>query len=332
MQRGIAAGIATSPFTDMPAHTRNLEAAYRSALGERARRTAGGDPAASSARGATPPGARALADAMLAIALAATVVRPRSRALMLRARALEMLRDLPRAIVDVDGALALDPTQRARLERARHPVRRCRARAIAPSMRSPTRRAPTRGYARAWNNLGNALRAMPGAAAESLRRLRACGRGRRQVRARLGQPRRDATAKPATMPAPKRRCAARSRSIRVQRSAMMTLAGLLRDRSDLGPADRSSSCARRGSIRRDATACLELAQTLAERDDLANAREAFARSRAPRSAHAARCDSARAADAADGRRERGRRWPRRGARTRGPRRARARPCRAARRR
>ena len=33
VKRDIAAGIASSVFTDMPAHTRNLESAYRSAIG-----------------------------------------------------------------------------------------------------------------------------------------------------------------------------------------------------------------------------------------------------------------------------------------------------------
>jgi protein O-GlcNAc transferase len=36
VRAAIAAGLASSPLTDMPAHTRNLEAAYRSALAERA--------------------------------------------------------------------------------------------------------------------------------------------------------------------------------------------------------------------------------------------------------------------------------------------------------
>jgi predicted O-linked N-acetylglucosamine transferase (SPINDLY family) len=100
-------------------------------------------------------GARALADTVLAeTALAA---RDRSVALMLRSRAHEQLRNLPAAIADVEGALALNPAD----------ARACnelgilcidaqqRDRAI-DAFRRATRLDPL--HARAWNNLGTALR------------------------------------------------------------------------------------------------------------------------------------------------------------------------------
>jgi CRISPR-associated protein Csy1 len=60
-----------------------------------------------------------------------------------------------------------------------------------------------------------------------------------------------------------------------QRGAVLALATLLRERSDLAPA--VALFARAAELDpRDATACLHLGQTLAERDDLAGARAAFA--------------------------------------------------------
>jgi len=214
-------------------------------------------------------GARALADAMLGDAsLPAT---DRFAALMLRARAFELLRDLPRAIVDVDGALALDPAN----ARAWNELGILCAdaglsgRAIDAFVHA-TKADPK--YPRGWNNLGNALRdaGRPNESLAAFERAVAIDDKYALAWANVGAMRRlagdDVRAEKAL-----RRAVALDPGAR---AAMMTLGGLLHDRSDLAPAAELFLDAARLDGK-DATACLELAQTLAERDDLVSAREAF---------------------------------------------------------
>jgi CRISPR-associated protein Csy1 len=215
-------------------------------------------------------GARALADAMLADA--SLPAPDRFAALMLRARANETLRDLARAIVDVDSALALDPSN----ARAWNELGILCAdaglvdRAI-DAFGHATRADPK--FARGWNNLGNALRDA-GRWAESLaafERAVAVDGNYALAWANLGSMQRLAgndTGAEASL----RRALSLDPGAR---GATMTLAGLLHDRSDLAPAAELFLRAARLDSR-DATPCMELAQTLAERDDLAQAREAFA--------------------------------------------------------
>jgi len=110
-------------------------------------------------------GARLLADAMLADA--GLAMPDRFGALVLRSRAHEALGDLPNAIVDLEGALAIDATQ-ARIWNELGFLSAdagMNERAIM-AFDHATRSDP--GYARAWNNLGNALRAA-GRVAEAVR-------------------------------------------------------------------------------------------------------------------------------------------------------------------
>jgi CRISPR-associated protein Csy1 len=214
-------------------------------------------------------GARALADAMLADPSLATP--DRFATMMLRARANEILRDLARAIVDVDGALALDPDNaRGWNELGILCADAGLADRAIDAFGHATRADPR--FARGWNNLGNALRDA-GRWSESLsafERAVAIDSKYALAWANLGAMQRlagnDAGAE-----------ASLRRALTLDpgsRGAMMTLAGLLHDRSDLVPAaDLFLRAARLDP--KDATACIELAQTLAERDDLAQAREAF---------------------------------------------------------
>ncbi|MEO8751642.1 MAG: tetratricopeptide repeat protein [Casimicrobiaceae bacterium] len=219
-------------------------------------------------------GARVIADAMLAdsgLALA-----DRIGALVLRSRAHEALSDLPNAIVDLDGALALDATQ-ARLWNELGIL--CadagmQERATA-AFDHATRADP--GYARAWNNLGNALRAA-GRGAEAVRaaeRAVAADPNYALAWSNLGALKRDAGDDSGAE-------AALRRALELQpnlRGALVTLAGLLRERSDLAAA--AEHFARAVELDpRDANAALLLAGTLAERDDLAGARAAYARAEA----------------------------------------------------
>jgi CRISPR-associated protein Csy1 len=215
-------------------------------------------------------GARALADAMLGDAT--LTAADRFSALMLRARAFEMLRDLARAIVDVEGALALEPAH----ARAWNELGILCADAglgdrSIDAFAHATRADPQ--YARGWNNLGNALRDA-GRWMESLaafERAVAVDAKYALAWANLGAMQRLA-GNDAGAEASLRRALALDAGVR---GAMMTLGGLLHDRSDLATAaDLFLRAARLDAA--DATACLELAQTLAERDDLPGAREAFA--------------------------------------------------------
>jgi CRISPR-associated protein Csy1 len=236
-------------------------------------RLAGGDAAA----------ARALADAMLSEPALPTA--DRVAALVLRARAHEDLRELGKAIVDLDGALALDPAQ-ARVWNELGLL--CADSALADrsiaAFEMATRTDPN--YARAWNNLGNALRSV-GRTQEAVRA------GERAVHAdpsyvlawaNLGALKRDAGDDDGADIALRRALALDPK----HPGALLTLGGLLRERSDLGPA--AELFARLAEINpRDANAALQLAATLAERDELVAARSAYgqALARDPRMLRAA---------------------------------------------
>jgi CRISPR-associated protein Csy1 len=213
--------------------------------------------------------ARTLADAMLAEGAIATA--DRVAALVLRARAHEDLREIGKAIVDLDGALALDSTQ-ARVWNELGLL--CAdaglaARAIA-AFEMATRTDPN--YARAWNNFGNALRAA-GRIQEAVRA------GERAVRAdpayvlawaNLGALKRDAGDDDGADAALRRALALDPK----HRGALLTLGGLLRERSDLAHA--AELFTRLVEVNpRDANAALQLASTLAERDELPAARAAY---------------------------------------------------------
>ena len=110
-------------------------------------------------------GARMLADAMLADS--GLAMSDRFGALVLRSRAQEARGDLPNAIVDLEGALAIDATQ-ARIWNELGLLSAdagMNERAMV-AFDHATKSDP--GYARAWNNLGNALRAA-GRGAEAVR-------------------------------------------------------------------------------------------------------------------------------------------------------------------
>jgi CRISPR-associated protein Csy1 len=214
-------------------------------------------------------GARAAADVVIAEATLAS--GDRVRALVLRSRAHEALRALPLAIVDLDGALALDPSQ-ARLWNELGIL--CADsgqvdRAIDAFARA-TRADPR--YARAWNNLGNALRSAGriAEAVQAAQRAVDADPSYALAWANLGALCRQAGDDAAAEAALRRALALDPR----QRGAIVTLAGLLHERSDLGPA--VDLFARAAALDpRDANAACELGQALAERDDLAGARAAY---------------------------------------------------------
>jgi predicted O-linked N-acetylglucosamine transferase (SPINDLY family) len=214
--------------------------------------------------------ARQAADAMLADGGVDTA--DRVAALVLRARAHEDLRELRKAIVDLDGALALDAKQ-ARVWNELGLL--CADsglsdRAIA-AFEMATRNDPN--YARAWNNLGNALRTA-GRIANAVRA------GERAVQAdpsytlawaNLGALKRDVGDDDGAELALRRALALDS----AQRGALLTLGGLLRERSDLAnAADLFTRLVTADP--RDANAALQLAGTLAERGEPAAARQAYA--------------------------------------------------------
>ena len=217
-----------------------------------------------------PRAARALAEALLADA--GIAVADRVTALLLRARAHEDLRELNEAIVDLDGALALDPSR----ARAWNELGLLCAdsgladRAIA-AFEMATRTEP--GYARAWNNLGNALRAV-GRVRDAVRageRAVAADANYTLAWANLGGLKRD-VGDDAGADAALRRALALDPN---QRGALVTLGGLLRERSSL--AEAAELFARLAALDAgNANAKLQLAGTLAERDELVPAREAFA--------------------------------------------------------
>lgn len=196
----------------------------------------------------------------------------RFNALVLRSRAHEALRSLPLAIVDLEGALALDPTQ-ARIwnELGILCADSGQVDRAVDAFGHATRADPT--YARAWNNLGNALRSA-GRIADAVGAVEqavAADSGYALAWANLGALKRDAGDDAGAETALRRALSLDAR----QRGATMTLGGLLRERSDLVSA---ADMFRRATELepRDANAWLQLGQTLAERDDLATARGAFA--------------------------------------------------------
>ena len=176
----------SSPLIDMPrAHARARGAPIVAALRATAPRRACARPRtwltraspaieARLARRATRAGARGVADALLATRGARDAPTASPRWCCARART-RRCGDLPAAIVDLEGALALDPrdargcaTSSGILLRRRR--RRC-DRAIVAFGRATELDS---GYARAWNNLGNALRER-GRVGEAEQRLRARG-------------------------------------------------------------------------------------------------------------------------------------------------------------
>ena len=217
-----------------------------------------------------PQTARALADALLADASIA--VMDRVTALLLRARAHEDLRELNEAIVDLDGALALDPLR----ARAWNELGLLCAdsgltdRAIA-AFEMAARTEP--GYARAWNNLGNALRSA-GRIQDAVRageRAVAADANYALAWANLGGLKRDVGDDGGAEVALRRALALDPN----QRGALATLGGLLRERSGLTEA--ADLFARLATLDAgNANAKLQLAGTLAERDELVAAREAYA--------------------------------------------------------
>ncbi|MFO1199825.1 MAG: tetratricopeptide repeat protein [Burkholderiaceae bacterium] len=211
-------------------------------------------------------GALAIAGALLADA--ALGIPDRFATLVLRARAHEMAGRLANAIVDLDGALALDPGQ----SRAWNELGLLCAdagqseRAVAAFERA-THLDPK--YARAWNNLGNALRTvgrLPDAVRAAERAVDADATYA-LAWANLGALRRDIGADDAAETALRRALALDPK----QRGALTTLGGLLRERSDLAAAAQVFAQAAELSPR-DANLALQLAGTLAERDDLADSR------------------------------------------------------------
>ncbi len=216
------------------------------------------------------PAAITLADTLLAEN--ALAMPDRVAALVLRARAFEAMADRDRAIVDLEGALALDASQAkvwnelglvcadaGRLERAiaafEHAVR------------------VDRGYARGWNNLGNALRGH-GRIADAVRAAEnatAADAGYVLAWANLGTLRREAGDDAGAAVALRRALELAPEHV----GALRTLGGLLRERSDLmGAAEAFRRVASLDT--RDGNVSLQLGATLAEADDLPAARDAFA--------------------------------------------------------
>ncbi len=196
----------------------------------------------------------------------------RVAALVLRARAFEDSGDRDRAIVDLEGALALDATQArvwnelglvyadaGRIERSigafEHAVR------------------VDRGYARGWNNLGNALRSQ-GRIADAVRAAEnatAADSGYVLAWANLATMRREAGDDAGAAAALRRALELSPQHV----GALRTLGSLLRERSDLaGAAEAFRRVAALES--RDGIVSLQLGATLAEANALSAAREAFA--------------------------------------------------------
>lgn len=219
-------------------------------------------------------GARALADALLRDPV--LPVSARVAALVLRSRANDVLRDLARAIVDLDAAAALAPDHARVLNELGLACADAgmNDRALVAFERA-TRAEP--GYVRAWNNLANALRGAGRLreAAAAAERAVAADPQHALAWANLGALRRD-TGDAAAAEIALRRALELDPS---QRGALVTLGGILRERSDLMAA---ADCFARAAALdpRDANALLQRAGTLAERDDLGEARACYAQASA----------------------------------------------------
>jgi CRISPR-associated protein Csy1 len=216
-------------------------------------------------------GARSLAAS--ALADGALPVQDRFAALVLRARASEALGDLPNAIPDLEGALALDGRQ----PRIWNELGLMCAdaglndRAIAAFQRS-VHGDPA--YARSWNNLGNALR-FAGRVDEAIlavERAVAANPGYALGWSNLGTLKRDVGDDAAAEAALSRALALEPENHR----AMATMAGILRARWDAASAARLLQRVVERDPR-DAQSMLQLAGALAECGDPDGARAAFAR-------------------------------------------------------
>lgn len=214
-------------------------------------------------------GARSVADALLATP--SLPAAERALAFMLRSRAHELLHNLPAAIADVEGALALSPNDaRAHNELGILCIDdRQRDRAIEAFARATTLDPR---HARAWNNLGSALRdagrieearsAFARATEAAPRYPLAC--------ANLGVAYRDLGRDAEAASAFLRALALDPK----HRLALTALAGLRRAEGNI---DEAAALYRRALAvePRDATTWLLYAGTLAERDDLDAAVNAY---------------------------------------------------------
>jgi CRISPR-associated protein Csy1 len=215
-------------------------------------------------------GALAGADALVAAPVLG--IGERFAALMLRSRAHEALRNLAAAIVDVEGALALNPRDARACNELGILCADAREidRAIA-AFRRATALDP--GYARAWNNLGNALRETGAVveAEEAFARATGADPAYALGWANLGVARRDLGRDDDAAAAFERALALDPR----QRLALAALAGLRRGQ---GRIDEAAVLYERALAvePRDAQSWLLYAGTLAERDDLEAATRAYA--------------------------------------------------------
>ena len=212
--------------------------------------------------------------ATTALAAPAQGAASRVALLRLRARAHQALRDARAAMIDLEGALALDPGD-ARL--ANELGIACADAGAAEPALAAFRRATTidPAFARGWNNYGNALRAAGrlGAAADAFAHAVAAQASYALGWANLGAVRREAGDAAAAE-------TALTRALELepgQRVALLALAGLRREQGRLD--DAAALYVRAADVDpRDANALLLLGGTLAERDELAQARSAFAAS------------------------------------------------------
>jgi len=221
----------------------------------------------------------AAGDALAARALATTALAApaqgsasRVALLKLRARSHQALRDARAAMIDLEGALALDPGD-ARL--ANELGIACADAGAAEAALDAFRRATTIDptFARGWNNYGNALRAAGrlGAAADAFTHAVAADAAYALGWANLGAVQREAGNAAGAETALARALELDPR----QRVGLLALAGLRREHGRID--DAAALYARVADVDpRDANALLQLGGTLAERDDLAQARSAFA--------------------------------------------------------
>ncbi|MEP7183872.1 MAG: tetratricopeptide repeat protein [Betaproteobacteria bacterium] len=221
-------------------------------------------------------GAKAQATAMLATA---GVARADCRiALLLRAQALEDLKDLPHAIDDLRDALTFNPVDARVLNSLG--ILLADAGDLAGALEAfVTAVASDPKYARAWNNYGNALRdgGRIADAAAALDRAVAAQPDYALAWSNLGAARRDLGDDTGAEAAYRRSLALKPDD----RGAVLGLGALLRDHGLLDEA--SSRFARAAELSpADPGPLLSLAGTCAERDEMVPARDAYARARARR--------------------------------------------------